>query len=89
MEQYKSWWKQYQVDVPPGVSGNWKIDQFVVSEEAAALEKLRSVCSSTYRGQIPVSAGKYTGLWDAGGTLVMSDTQSEIVDHLGLCLKTA
>jgi hypothetical protein len=73
-------WKRYQVDVPPGISGDWKIDRFIVSEADEELERIRSLYSSSSRGQIPVSAGKYTGLWN-DGVIVMSDTQSEIRDH--------
>jgi hypothetical protein len=70
------WWKQYQVDVSSGVSGDWKIDRFVVSEADEEREMLRSLWSSSSRGQIPVSAGRYTGLWN-DGILVMSDTQGD------------
>ena len=73
--------KMEKVDIPEGVSGNVKVKRFEVSEQAAAMERLRSVISGRGRG---VPAGWYTGLYRNGG-LWMSDTPDEMMDHWEVC----
>lgn len=73
------WWKNYQVDVPETESGEWKIERFVVDEEAAEFQKLRALMS--YSGRF-APAGTYTRLVANGRGVVMSDTPNEIEDHL-------
>ena len=77
-------WQKYKVDIPEGQSGNWHIERFEVSEEAASLERLRSAFNPGRR--MPVPVGQYTRLmYEAPNrmrTLVMSDTPAEISDHL-------
>lgn len=75
----KLWHDRYKVDVPEGISGDWRIERFVVSEEDAKWTQLRAVVT---RGRDrPVPAGTYTRLM-CGGTVVMSDTVAEVEDHL-------
>ena len=76
-----AWADRHKVDVPEGVSGDWRVERFAVSDEAAALHQLREAINA-HRGRMGVKAGTYTRLM-RGGTLVMSDTQDEIADHLG------
>ena len=74
MSNYTS---KYKVSVPEGVSGKWRVERFTVTEEAAALERIRSI----FNGGRGVPAGTYTRL-TRGGEVVMSDTPDEISDHL-------
>lgn len=84
-----SWWHEYQVNVPEGESGRFRVERFEVSDEDAARERLRAVINSFSR-RMPVPAGQYTRLIRfpvdsrllASFTLVMSDTPAEIRDHM-------
>jgi len=67
----------YQVDVPEGVSGPWKVARFTISKEAAAFERLRAIVGGSGRG---VPEGTYTSL-TRDGQVIMSDTPDEIRDH--------
>jgi hypothetical protein len=67
----------YQVDVPEGVSGSWKVSRFTVSKEAAKFEAMRAIFGGSGRG---VPAGTYTSL-TRDGQVIMSDTPDEIRDH--------
>ena len=62
-----------KVNVPEGQSGNWKVERFTISKEAALI----SVFS--YGARMP-SPGEYTLLVN-GGEVVMSDTGAEMRDH--------
>lgn len=62
-----------KVNVPEGISGNWKIDQFTVSEREAMIAMLH------HKHRTP-SSGKYTRLMHYG-EVVMSDTDAEMRDH--------
>jgi len=66
---------EYKVDLPIGESNNWSIEQFEVSEDQAAIERIRSM----FDGGRGVPAGKYTALKRNGQT-IMSDTPDEIRD---------
>jgi hypothetical protein len=70
------WWRDWQVSVPAGSAGRWRVERFTVSEEAASIERMRAMFS----GGRGVPAGDYTRLM-RGGQLVMSDTPDEIRDH--------
>jgi hypothetical protein len=70
-----------KVDIPEGVSGTVSVRRFEVTEEAAKLERLRSIIGGRGRG---VPAGWYTGLFRNGG-LWMSDTPDEMMDHWSVC----
>lgn len=67
--------------VPDGVSGNWEVKKFIVSDEDARFSVLRSSFSFSSRGR-SVPAGKYTGLY-VNGHVMMSDTPDELSDHFG------
>lgn len=69
--------RMQKVDIPEGVSGNVRVKRFEVSEQAAAMERLRAMIGGHGRG---VPAGWYTGLYRNGG-LWMSDTPDEMADH--------
>jgi len=65
-----------KVDIPEGESGDWKVKNFVVSEEAAQLD---------FWGMLhgrQVYPGTYTGLYHRTRGVVMSDTPAEQLDHL-------
>lgn len=74
------WTAKYRVDVPEGVSGEWSVSRFTVSEQDAAYTRMRAALNPRERGR-EVPAGTYTQL-RRGRTLVMSDTPAEIMDHL-------
>lgn len=63
------------VDVPEGVSGNWKVERFTIepSDPSLFLFNLRA-------GRRGVRPGYYTRLM-RGSTVVMSDTDAEKSDH--------
>jgi len=73
-------YEQYQSHVPEGSSGNWRIERFTVSEEEASFQNVRASFSFSSSGQY-IESGTYTRLM-RGGTVVMSDTPSEIRDHI-------
>lgn len=68
------WLEQYKVNVPENDSSDWRIRKFTVSECESMLSMIRD-------GNRYVPAGVYTKLV-RGKTVVMSDTPSEIIDHL-------
>ena len=74
-----SWWEQYKVSLPEGVSGDWSIARFTVTPEAEKFGQLRAMISTGSRGRY-VPQGTYTGLY-RHGEVIMSDTPDEIRDH--------
>ena len=70
---------EYKVNVPPGKSGDWRVDQFNVTEEQSNVQKLRYLYDNERREVIP--PGIYTSL-RCNGFIIMSDTPDEIRDHL-------
>ena len=72
-------YKKYQVNIPEGKSGNWKVEKFTVSEDEAKFANMRASFSFSNRGQY-IYAGEYTRLM-RGTSTIMSDTPSEISDH--------
>lgn len=73
------WWRKYQVDVPEGTSGPWSVERFTVEGGEAELDALRFAIHGIMHRRAP--AGSYTRLVRRG-TVVMSDTPAEILDHL-------
>ena len=67
---------KYKVNIPSGKSGNWSVEQFEVTEDQAAIERMRSMFS----GGRGVAAGEYTSL-KYKNQIIMSDTPDEIRDH--------
>ena len=79
--ELEQWFKKYQVDVPEGKSGPWKVEKFKV--KGTEIQAMR--LASEGRG---LSPGIYTRLkheksWDP----MMSDTPAEIRDHLEIIRK--
>ena len=71
--------KDIKVDIPEGENSPWKIERFTVTDEDVKLHNMR--CSfQPGMGNRYMVAGTYTRLM-RGGTLVMSDTRAEIMDH--------
>lgn len=70
---------KYKVNTPIGKSNNWSIEQFEVTEDQAAIERMRSV----FNGGRGVPPGKYTAL-KRNGQIIMSDTPDEIRDNLSI-----
>jgi hypothetical protein len=66
------------VDVPDGISGDWSVSTFTVSEEAERFGAMRAAFSSAGGRYVP--AGTYAAL-KRGGTMVMSNTPDEIRDQ--------
>lgn len=88
-----------QVNLTPGTSGPWAVEQFDVIENDA--QRIRYAMAGR-----PIPAGKYTRLVHKQRGVVMSDTPAEMRDHLtfvraaqghclihglglGMCLKAA
>jgi len=69
--------EQYKVNIPEGKSGDWEVKKFIVSEDDAKWDALRSIG----RGGRYTPAGTYTSL-TRNGQVIMSDTPNEIQDHL-------
>ena len=65
------------IDIPCGASGEWRIEEFIVTEEDAKLFNLRARFNI---GSREIEVGKYKKLL-RGETLVMSNTPSELDDH--------
>ena len=80
MRREHNWWDKYLVDVPEGKSGDWEVKRFSISDEEAKHHNVMASFSFSCRGQ-HVYPGSYTML-TCGKKLVMSDTPSEIRDHL-------
>ena len=72
----------YKVNIPVGESGLWKIEKFEVSRKGADFNNARASFSFSCRGQ-RIEPGTYTRLLYER-TTVMSDTLSEIRDHMGI-----
>ena len=70
---------EYKVNVPPGISGDWRIEHFNVSEKQSDVEKMRYLFDNERREGVP--PGNYTSL-KCNGFIIMSDTPDEIRDHL-------
>lgn len=63
--------------IPEGISGIWRVENFVVSDESARFENLRAMFKP---GQRTIRPGTYQRLMH-GSTCVMSNTPSEMKDH--------
>lgn len=71
--------KKYKVEISEGQSGPWQIEKFEVSVADAKLHNLR--CMFNCHGDSGIEPGTYTRLtWK--GSVIMSDTPSEIRDHM-------
>lgn len=66
-----------KVDIPEGISGNWRVEKFTVTEEDVRYFNMRGAFSG--RGG-HIKAGSYTRLM-RGSTVVMSDTPDEMRGH--------
>lgn len=71
-------WKSYQVDVPEGECGDWRIEKFSVTDAELFLFNLRLAFSPGHSHRQMV-AGDYTRLMRKR-KVVMSDTRAEIRD---------
>lgn len=68
-----------EINVPDGVSGEWKVETFIVSEEDAKFASMRAMLHGG-RGCLP--AGTYKKL-TRHNYLIMSNTPDEIRDFMG------
>jgi len=68
-----------KVDVPEGISGDWKIERFEVTKEDADFHRMR--CAFRGRMHRVIPAGTYTRLTH-NGSVIMSDTPVELSGHL-------
>ena len=66
-----------QIDVPEGTSGNWTVEDFIISEEGAKFANLRA---AFHPGARYVKPGKFKRLI-RGSKTIMSNTPAEINDH--------
>lgn len=72
--------QKFRVDVPEGKSGNWAVSRFEVNQTDVDFFNLRSAINPR-SAERTICAGTYTKLTN-NDYLVMSDTPSEIRDHL-------
>jgi len=69
-------WKQYQVSIPEGQSGQWGVEIFEAKPNL--VQEIR--CSMDGRHYVP---GQYTRLvYGRNHNVIMSDTPDEIMDHM-------
>lgn len=68
-----------QVTVPPGISGDWRVEDFAIGEAEAEFHNLREFMNRRRR---KIVAGTYTRLTYQNDIVVMSDTPAEMHDHL-------
>lgn len=68
--------REITINVPDGVSGNWAVQSFIVSEEDAKITRLRAIFQGG-RGSVPVGNYKYL---KRNGQTIMSNTPDEIRD---------
>lgn len=78
----EDWYSRYQVCLPEGVQGPWRVEKFTITPGSEMdLFNLRlAIHGSSNRG---VSPGEYTCLVHNKRGIVMSDTPAEIQDHRG------
>jgi len=69
-----------EIDVPDGVSGDWKVETFEITEEKAKFENMRASFSPGGASRW-VEAGVYKKL-TRKGQCIMSNTRAEIDDHM-------
>lgn len=76
------WYKQYQVNIPEGESGNWEVKKFTVKEDDARRWRY------SFQGR-DVPPDTYTKLQTKNSwhDPVMSDTPAEINDHISFIMK--
>lgn len=74
-----AWWKKYQVDLPEGERGDWRVERFEFREADSPLFNMRLAFSGQAGRTIP--DGTYTRLRHKTRGVVMSDTLAEIGDH--------
>jgi hypothetical protein len=70
--------RPYQVDVPEGVSGDWRIERKVMGQD---IESKMHALHYIFQGR-PVPPGTYTRLLHKKDGVVMSDTPAEWLDAL-------
>jgi len=71
---------KYKVNIPEGQSGDWEVSKFEITESDAKMWNLRQAIN-LHRPQRMIKSGFYTMITRNGKT-IMSDTPSEIEDHL-------
>ncbi len=71
---------KYKVDIPDGKSGPWKVERFEISGANVKVHNMRALINSGHHNDF-IRPGSYTRL-TRYGSVIMSDTMSEIWDHL-------
>jgi len=71
---------QIPLHVPQGVQKSWRVEHFEVSASAAKMFNIRASFNSKDKSRY-ITHGKYTRLMN-GPNVVMSNTPSEIADHV-------
>ena len=66
------------LNLKEGQKGNWKLSQFTVTEDEAAMHRIR--CIVNHYPERAITAGTYWRLTEAG-YLYMTNTPAEIRDH--------
>lgn len=68
-----------EIKVPDGISGDWRVETFEVSQAESDFTRMRAMMGGRRRLEY-VAPGKYKRLM-RGGTVVMSNTKMEIDTH--------
>lgn len=74
-----------ELNLTSGESGEWKLKQFTVTPQGAKLHNSREIINGRNRF---IYAGEYWGLY-RNGKVIMSNTPSEIDDHLKFIRKAS
>jgi hypothetical protein len=74
-------YEKYRVSVPEGRAGPWRIERFLVTQRDARMSQLRATLNPQ-RNDRSVSPGWHTGLYHDERGVIMSDTRSEVIEHL-------
>lgn len=72
--------------IPEGESGPWKVERYTVTEEDVSLHNLRCFINPMRMGGKQLKPGSYTRLM-RGGSVVMSDTPSELREHFHIVMR--
>lgn len=69
--------RKVELNLPTGVSGDWRLTKFTITPEGEKLHNLRELINRRTRF---IEAGEYYGLY-CNGKLIMSNTPAEVNDH--------
>lgn len=74
-------YERYRVAVPEGTAGPWRVERFFVTLHDSRMSQLRATLNPQ-RNDRSVSPGWHTGLYHDTRGVIMSDTRSEVIEHM-------